>query len=121
MTTVLLVDDSLTTRKMISELLIKQGFEVESASDGIQALEVLPNMNPDLIILDIIMPKMNGYEVCRTIKSNPETKNVPVIICSSKSEDFDRYWAIKQGADAYIAKPFKEKELIDTIKQFLKG
>lgn len=120
MSTVLLVEDSIPTRKMIAELLTKQGLKVEVASDGIQALEVLPTLNPDLVILDIIMPKMNGYEVCRKIKSNPKTKNIPVIICSSKGEDFDRYWGIKQGADAYIAKPFKEKELIATIKQFLK-
>ena len=120
MSTVLLVEDSIPTRKMISELLTKQGFNVEVAADGIQALEVLPTLSPDLVILDIIMPKMNGYEVCRKIKSNPQTKDLPVIICSSKGEDFDRYWGIKQGADAYIAKPFKEKELIATIKQFLK-
>ncbi|WP_330202885.1 response regulator transcription factor [Cyanobacterium sp. Dongsha4] len=120
MSTVLLVEDSIPTRKMIAEILTKQGFNVEVATDGIQALEVLPNLRPDLVILDIIMPKMNGYEVCRKIKSDPQTKDVPVIICSSKGEDFDRYWGIKQGADAYIAKPFREKELIATIKQFLK-
>jgi twitching motility two-component system response regulator PilH len=80
----------------------------------------LPTIRPDLVVLDIVMPKMNGYEVCRNIKSNPETKNVPVLICSLKGEDFDRYWGMKQGADAYIAKPFKPKEFIATIKQLLK-
>ncbi|RMD66998.1 MAG: response regulator, partial [Cyanobacteria bacterium J149] len=92
MSTVLLVEDSIPTRKMIAEILTKQGFNVEVATDGIQALEVLPNLRPDLVILDIIMPKMNGYEVCRKIKSDPQTKDLPVIICSSKGEDFDRYW-----------------------------
>ncbi len=120
MTTVLLVEDSMPTRKMMSKLLVKQGFKVEAAIDGIQALEILPTIDPDLVILDIVMPKMNGYELCRKIKSNPKTKNVPVIICSAKAEDFDRYWGIKQGADAYIAKPFEDKELIATIRQFIK-
>lgn len=121
MTTLLLVEDSMPTRKIMSQLLIKQGFKVETAIDGAQALEVLPAISPDLVVLDIVMPNMNGYELCRQIKSDPKTKNVPVIICSSKGEDFDKYWAMKQGADAYIAKPFEEKELIATIKQYLKN
>lgn len=120
MTTVLLVEDSIPTRKMIADLLTKQGLKVEIAEDGVQALEILPTVSPDIVLLDIIMPKMNGYEVCRQIKSNPKTKHLPVIICSSKGEEFDRYWGLKQGADAYIAKPFREKELIATIKQFIR-
>lgn len=120
MATVLLVEDSMPARQMISNLLTKRGLKVEVAIDGAQALEILPTISPDLVVLDIVMPKMNGYELCRTIKSNPETKDLPVVICSEKGEDFDRYWAMKQGADAYIAKPFEEKELIATIKQVLK-
>ena len=120
MTTVLLVEDSMPTRKIISQLLIKQGLNVEMAIDGVQALEVLPIISPDLVVLDIVMPKMNGYELCRHIKSDTKTQHLPVIICSDKGENFDKYWAMKQGADAYIAKPFEEKELIATIKQYLK-
>ncbi|WP_026101892.1 response regulator transcription factor [Geminocystis herdmanii] len=121
MSTVFLVEDSTTTRKMMSELLIKQGLKVEIATDGVEALAMLPTISPDIVVLDIVMPKMNGYEVCRNIKSDPKTKHLPVLICSSKGEDFDRYWGMKQGADAYIAKPFQPKELIATIKQLLKG
>ena len=65
------------------------------------------------------MPKMNGYEVCRRIKSNITTQNLPVVMCSAKGEEFDRYWGMKQGADAYIAKPFQPTELVGTIKQLL--
>jgi twitching motility two-component system response regulator PilH len=119
MPTVLLVEDNMPTRTIMSKLLLKQGLKVETAIDGAQALEVLPTIAPDIVVLDIVMPKMNGYELCRQIKSNPKTKNVPVIICSAKGEDFDKYWGMKQGADAYIAKPFEEKELIATIKQYL--
>jgi twitching motility two-component system response regulator PilH len=64
---------------------------------------------------------MNGYEVCRKLKTDPKTQNVPVIMCSSKAEEFDRYWGMKQGADAYIVKPFQPKELVATIKQLLRG
>ena len=106
MTTVLVVEDSKSTRKMMSKLLSERGFKVATAIDGVEALKKLPNVSPDIVVMDIVMPNMNGYELCRKIKSNPQTKDVPVVICSAKSEDFDRYWGIKQGADAYIAKPF---------------
>ena len=76
---------------------------------------------PDLVVLDIVMPKMNGYEVCRKLKTDPKTQNVPVVMCSSKGEEFDRYWGMKQGADAYVVKPFQPKELVATVKQLLKG
>ncbi len=121
MSTVLLVDDSLPTREMISELLKKEGFKVYLASDGEEALEILGKKKFSIVVLDIVMPKMNGYELCRHVKSNPKTKQVPVVICSSKGEDFDRYWGIKQGADAYIVKPFQPTELIATIKQLLRS
>lgn len=121
MSKVLLVEDSMPTREMISELLTKHGLTVKIARDGVEAIEVLNKYSPDIVVLDIVMPRMNGYEVCRRVKSNPKTQNVPVIICSSKGEEFDRYWGMKQGADAYIAKPFQAAELLATIKQLLRG
>lgn len=123
MSTVLVVEDSLTQRQMISDLLKDSGLNtsVISVSDGVEALARIDNQSPDLVVLDIVMPRMNGYEVCREIKTNPKTQDIPVILCSSKGEDFDRYWGMKQGADAYIAKPFEPTELIGTIKQLLRG
>ncbi len=121
MSDILVVDDSLAARQMISELLKSNGLTVKVASDGMEALNLLKKYRPDLVVLDIVMPKMNGYEVCRRIKSDPHTKEVPVVICSAKREEFDRYWGIRQGADAYIAKPFQPTELISTIKQLLNG
>ena len=121
MSKVLIVEDSLTQRQMISDLLKGSGFMVAVVNDGIEALEQIGQTNPDLIIMDIVMPRMNGYELCRRLKSDPTTQNVRVIMCSSKGEEFDRYWGMKQGADAYIAKPFQPTELITTIKQLLKG
>ena len=118
---VLIVEDSLTQRQIISELLKDSGLTVTVACDGMEALEHIQKHSPDIVVMDIVMPRMNGYELCRRIKSDPKTQNVPVVMCSSKSEEFDRYWGMKQGADAYISKPFQAKELIGTIKQLLRG
>lgn len=121
MSTVLVVEDSVTQREMISNLLKGSGLTVTVASDGVEALERIQDNCPDLVVLDIVMPRMNGYEVCRRLKSDPKTQNVPVVMCSSKGEEFDRYWGMKQGADAYIAKPFQPTELVGTVKQLLRG
>ncbi|MGC1307631.1 MAG: response regulator [Phormidesmis sp.] len=121
MRTVLVVEDSVTQREMMIELLQGSGLEVAVATDGIEALQFIQGHTPDLVLLDIVMPKMNGYEVCRRIKSDPNTQNLPVVMCSAKGEEFDRYWGMKQGADAYIAKPFQPTELVGTVKQLLQG
>jgi twitching motility two-component system response regulator PilH len=117
---VLVVEDSIPQREMISDLLKNSGLKVAVAADGIEALEHIGEIKPDLVVLDIVMPRMNGYELCRRIKNDPTTNKVPVVMCSSKGEEFDRYWGMKQGADAYIAKPFQPAELIVTIKQLLR-
>lgn len=122
MSMVLVVEDSIPQREMITDLLIKSGLDVTAASDGAEALaHIQTGSHPDLVVLDIVMPRMNGYEVCRRIKADPITQDVPVIMCSSKGEEFDRYWGMKQGADAYIAKPFQPTELVGTVKQLLRG
>jgi len=121
MSNVLVVEDSLTQREMISDLLSKSGLSVIVAKDGVEALEKIQAQSPDVVVLDIVMPRMNGYEVCRRLKTDPKTKNVLVVMCSSKGEEFDRYWGMKQGADAYIAKPFQPTELVGTVKQLLRG
>ncbi|MEM9162735.1 MAG: response regulator [Cyanobacteria bacterium P01_F01_bin.4] len=121
MNTVLVVEDSVAQREMITDLLRGSGLDVTVVGDGLEAIEYIQGHPPDLVVLDIVMPRMNGYEVCRRIKSDPVTQNVPVVMCSSKGEEFDRYWGMKQGADAYIAKPFQPTELIGTVKQLLRG
>jgi twitching motility two-component system response regulator PilH len=121
MSTILIVEDSIFQREMMTDLLKANGLEVTHASDGAEALEAIHKAPPDLVVLDIVMPRMNGYELCRRLKSDPKTQNVPVVMCSSKGEEFDRYWGMKQGADAYIAKPFQSIELLGTVKQLLRG
>jgi twitching motility two-component system response regulator PilH len=124
MSTILVVEDSETYRAMISDLLKDSGFSVDTASNGVEALakvEAYPAEGlPVLIVLDIVMPEMNGYDFCRKVKKDPRMKDVPVVMCSSKSEEFDHYWGMKQGADAYLNKPFEPKELLKTIKHLIK-
>lgn len=120
MSTVLIVDDSHALRQMIAEILQSRGLLVIEAIDGVEAKEKIQSKAPDLVITDLIMPLMNGYELCRWIKTNPTTQNIPVLMCSTKSEEFDRYWGIKQGADAYMTKPFHPKDLVRAVQQLLK-
>lgn len=120
MITVLLVDDSPTVRTMVSDLLKSKGIQVIEACDGIEAIEKMQAKCPDLVITDIVMPRMNGYELCRWVKNNFKEQNIPVLMCTSKSEQFDHYWGLKQGADAYITKPFQPADLIQTMKKLLK-
>lgn len=106
-------------REMISGLLQKSGLTISVAQDGQEAKEKIAANPPDLVVLDVVMPNMNGYELCRWVKNNPSTQHVLVILCSSKGEEFDRYWGIKQGADAYVIKPFRPGELLGTVKTLL--
>ena len=121
MSTVLVVDDSQAVRQLLSELLQKGGLTVVEAVNGVDAKAKIQTSIPDLVITDLIMPEMNGYELCRWIKNDPVAQKVPVLICSTKDQEFDRYWGMKQGADAYITKPFQPGEMLKTVKQLLRG
>ncbi len=119
--TILVVDDSPTALKITSDTLTEQGFEVLSASDGEEALEIAARVHPDLIVLDIILPKKNGFQVCRQLKTESETENIKILMLSSKNQASDRFWGQKQGADAYITKPFEDEDLLSAIEALLKG
>ena len=116
---ILVVEDSATQREMIADFLKCNDFQVTVASNGLEALESIQNTSPDVVLLDVLMPQMNGYEVCRRLKRNPKTHDIPVIMCSAKITEVDRYWGMKTGADAYIGKPFKQKEMIETIERLM--
>lgn len=120
MSTVLIVDDSATAREMLASILKKMGMNAIEARDGVEAQEKIQANPPDIVVMDIIMPRMNGYDLCRWLKKDPIGQKIPVLMCSSKAEEFDRYWGIKQGADAYITKPFHPAELIQTVKSLLR-
>ncbi len=115
---VLVVDDSPTDRQVVTTLLQKQGYEVTVAVDGEDALQKIAADRPPLVLLDIVMPKMNGYQVLRHIKSAPETRDIKVILVSSKNQDSDRFWGLKQGADDYIAKPCPDETLLAAVARY---
>ncbi|WP_434688204.1 response regulator transcription factor [Pseudanabaena minima] len=120
MSKILVVEDSKTQREMMANLLQSNQFEVVTAKNGVEAISQAELLHPDLAILDIVMPEMNGYDLCRKLRENPETKNISIIICSSKSTKADRHWGYRQGANAYIGKPFLPEELMDTVKTLLR-
>ncbi|NEO55693.1 MAG: response regulator [Okeania sp. SIO3B5] len=116
--TVLIVDDCEVVKKLCSQVLTKMGLNIILASNGLEALEKIQLTHPDLVLLDIIMPKMNGYSVCRQIKSEPKIMNIPVVFFSSKNEEVDAYWAMKQGANGYVSKPIRKSELMAIMARF---
>lgn len=117
---VLVVEDSPTEQRLIVALLKQAGCAVESANTAEAALEWLQaNGRPDLIVLDIIMPGQSGLDFCRQLRETSQFGDVPVVFCSSKNQDFDRFWALRQGGNAYISKPFLPNELVETVQQHL--
>lgn len=119
MAKVLVVDDSPTELRMVLEALKDQGYDISTAVDGEEALEKAMEVLPQVMVLDIILPKKNGFQVCRQLKTSPETKEIKIILLSSKSQDSDRFWGLKQGADAYMTKPFDFDELRKAVDSML--
>lgn len=117
---ILVVDDEIYIVHILDFSLGMEGYEVVTALDGEQALERVASEKPDLIVLDIMMPKLDGYEVCRAVKSNPATKNVPVILLSAKGRNVDQKMGFDVGADDYITKPFNVREVLARIRAVLR-
>jgi twitching motility two-component system response regulator PilH len=121
MATVLVVEDQRAQREMIVSLLEKDGLRVMAAGDGDEALALVrAGQIPDLVVMDVVMPRMNGYQLVRQLRDYPQTSQVPVLMCSSKGETFDKHWGLKQGADAYIVKPFDPQDLLGTVRHLLR-
>ncbi len=113
---VLIVDDSPTELHLLREMLTKSGFSVSTVSSGEEAIETLKGQRPDLILMDVVMPGMNGFEATRAITKNPQTANIPIIICTTKGQETDKAWGLRQGAKDYIVKPIAEKVLLEKIQ-----
>jgi len=113
--TVLVVDDSPTDTHVLSEMLKKNGFSVITASSGEEGIETARAQRPDLVIMDVVMPGMSGFEATRAIAKDKETGGIPVIICTTKDQETDKAWGLRQGASDYVVKPVQEKELITKI------
>ncbi|MFE1745803.1 response regulator transcription factor [Coleofasciculus sp. H7-2] len=121
MHTALIVEDTLTERETFASCLRRGGLNVLTANTGEEALEKISNHKPDVIILDVVLPGRSGFELCRELKADAETSKIPVVMCSTKGTDLDKFWGMKQGADAYIPKPVDQEELLRTVNQLIKG
>jgi twitching motility two-component system response regulator PilH len=115
---ILLVDDSKTELHHLSEILGKRGYQVRTAENGDEALRRLAEDKPDLILMDVVMPGQNGFQLTRTITRDPRWSDVPVIMCTSKNQETDKVWGMRQGARDYIVKPVNGDELVAKIKAF---
>jgi twitching motility two-component system response regulator PilH len=117
--TILVVDDSPTDLRVVTSLLQSKGYMVITAGDGEEALEKASRERPRLMVLDVILPKKNGFQVCRQLKTSPDTKEIKIVMLTAKVQDSDRFWGLKQGADDYINKPFEDEELLKSVDQLI--
>jgi len=117
---VLVIDDSKTIRRTAENLLSKAGCEVRTAEDGFEALGKIVEFKPDLVFVDIMMPRLDGYHTCALIKGNPSLQDTPVVMLSSKDGLFDRAKGRLVGAELYLSKPFTGEELLDAVRRHLR-
>lgn len=113
--TVLIVEDTPSEMELMSHYLRESGCLVLNATSAQDALAIAAQQRPDVIVTDVVMPGMSGFELCRSLKKQPETANVPIVICTSKNQDIDRLWGMKQGADAYLTKPYTQEQLVQAV------
>ena len=119
MSRVLIVDDSPSQLVGMKRTVEKLGHQVITAEDGAAGVEVAKREMPDLILMDVVMPNLNGFQATRTIAKDPKTSHIPIILVTTKDQDTDRVWGMRQGAKAYVTKPIDEKELVEAINTLL--
>src|SRR4029079_3421498 len=112
---ILIVDDSATERHMLNDLLTKAGFDVVSSDNGEDAIVKAKAVKPDFILMDVVMPGLNGFQATRAISRDPETRSIPVILCTSQRQESDKIWGLRQGARDYIVKPVRKDDLLSKI------
>ena len=108
---ILVVDDSPTERHLLTELLTKNGYQVITAETGEESIEKAKSELPDLVLMDVVMPGLNGFQATRTLTRDDATKHIPVIVCTSKGQETDKIWGLRQGAQDYLVKPINGEEL----------
>ncbi len=118
---ILIIDDSPTDIRVFTTLLEKAGHRVSSANSAEEGIEVVKQVRPDLVIMDVIMPGMNGFQATRMLTRDPETEQIPVLIITTKSMETDRVWGLRQGAKDFLTKPVGEKQLLARIGTLLSG
>ena len=118
---ILLVDDEPSIVKMVGKRLEVEGFEVVIAMDGQEGLNKAQTVRPDLIVLDLMLPKLNGYEVCTMLKQDPRYQKIPIVLFTAKAQEKDEKIGMECGANAYVRKPFRAQELLDKIRSLIAG
>jgi twitching motility two-component system response regulator PilH len=118
--TILVVEDTPSEMELMVHYLRDSGWDIISATSAQEALGKAAQHQIDVIVTDVVMPGMSGFELCRSLKKQPETANVPIVICTSKNQDIDRLWGMKQGADAYLTKPYTQEQLVQSVKSVMK-
>lgn len=121
MTRVLIVDDSPTETYVLREMLEKHAYQVSVAASGEDGIKLAHEATPDLILMDIVMPGVNGFQATRKLTKDPDTAHIPIVIISTKDQETDRIWGMRQGAKDYISKPVTEQTLLEKIQSALKG
>lgn len=121
MARVMIVDDSPTDALNLKNILQKAGHTVIEANNGSDAIPRIRSERPDCVVMDVVMPGINGFQATRTLSRDPVTANIPIIVCSSKNQETDRVWALRQGAREYLVKPVKESDLLGKIRAVLGG
>jgi twitching motility two-component system response regulator PilH len=116
---ILVVDDSWTELTMIVAALRNCGFEVLTAVDGDEAVEKVLREHPHCIVLDVVLPKQNGFQVCRRLKNLDASRHIPIILLTGKNTSVDKSWGLRQGADLYMTKPFREEDLIASVRSLI--
>ncbi len=119
MARILIVDDSPSQLLGMKRIVEKLGHETVTAEDGASGVEVAKSTMPDLILMDVVMPNLNGFQATRAISKEPSTANIPVVLVTTKDQETDKVWGMRQGAKAYITKPFTETQLIEVINSLL--
>jgi chemosensory pili system protein ChpA (sensor histidine kinase/response regulator) len=117
----MVVDDSLTVRKVTGRLLAREGYQFVTAKDGVDALEQLQNMSPAVMLVDIEMPRMDGFDLSRNVRADARLKHIPIIMITSRMADKHRAYAKEIGVNVYLGKPFQEDELLGNIAGFIKA
>jgi CheY-like chemotaxis protein len=120
MATILIVDDVQTDRELLGKVVSTTGNQVAYASDGDEAVAKSKQLRPALILMDIVMPNMNGFNACRKIKQDPDTSKIPVVLVSSKNTQSDVFWSKKQGADDHLGKPCTPDQVMDIVKRYVR-
>lgn len=113
---VLVVDDMQAQRDLMSNYLSRAGYNVTTAESGVDALKKVKTSKPDIVVTDLVMPEITGLELCRELKRQPDTAEIPVVACTTKDRKMDQNWARKQGVAAYVVKPCTEQELVDAVR-----